>query len=152
MSRRVTYPPDPIAAARALRLDAAMKAVGLDFSELGARIGLKTSAAVSIWRQGASPQVDRWEQAAKALGVTHDWLMAGVGKPPPRVATCYAWLLSDPDLPPHISRGERRISFSRNRQIATALDTAEADLGDAGQCAPPSSSVASATSNAIWRG
>ena len=110
MSRPVSYPPDAKSAARALRLDAALAAAGIDLAELGPRIGLKTSAARTLWRQGVSPQENRWRDAAAVLGVDADWLITGVGHAPRRVADRLAWRLANPDLPPHL---HGNINFSR---------------------------------------
>jgi transcriptional regulator with XRE-family HTH domain len=123
VSRPTHLPKNASFAGRALRLDAALRAVGIDLATLGARIGLKSSAARTLWRQGASPQLDRWHQAAAELGVDPDWLLTGAGDPPPRVADRLAWLLSDPDL-----KLSRRLD---------PLDQAEADAATSELDWPP---------------
>jgi transcriptional regulator with XRE-family HTH domain len=133
MSQPLTIPKNRSFAARALRLDAAIKAAGMDLRELGERIDLKTSGARTQWRKGESPQEDRWEDAAKVLGVDPDWLNDGIGTPPKPVATCLAWILSDPDLPPDLRQDSKPMFSRRRKQSANGnlVDAAKA-LEDSG--------------------
>ena len=108
-----------------MRLDAAMAAAGLDLAEVGERIGLNSSASRTLWRQGKSPQLDRWAQAAELLNVDPDWLLTGAGTPPARVAERLAWLLANPDLPPGL--GPVKLSRRLLKQVEQDIESSGLD-------------------------
>ena len=64
------------------RLDNRMKISGLNGADLAVKAGV-TPTAISRYRQGRIPAAEELLRLAQALGVSMEWLLAGIGPTPP---------------------------------------------------------------------